>query len=387
MIALIRAELRKNWKTKKFLIAILCFLCFMACSYILCLQKDTRYHQEKALDLHYEYAVADSVGGELLFQMSSMKVEEEPPTMRASYNLWQKAYQLTYDFIYLRQAPEYFGDDVVTRGMYDQSKAIYDVRTSPYYKNELDASERSLQDVKNDIHVYTYLRKHKINAYSSPYEPTLANFIVQLFQNEAIILLIMVSAFFIIDSICHDFDSGSYKNVYIVPLKRSRIMGAKVVSSIMMISLSFIISLLLFSLIPLFQHGMGSFQYPYMLHDQMILYAALLGKLFPFLLLVLVFYMAVCVLAASIFKNTTNAMLCMSGVLLIVYLSVQFFGIHNSLITWLPFYYLYPLDIISGGYDYSLLFCYLFCVAALICVVLFYHRKLEKVDLKGSDAS
>lgn len=387
MIALIRAELRKNWKTKKFLVAILCFVIYMACSYIFCLQKDQAYYHEQTQNLIYENTVTGSISGTLLMQLQNTPYDEEPEGLRESFNLWKTAHDEVYRWTMLRQADEYYGFDLVGDAAYLRSKAMIAVRTSDLYKKELEGSGQSIRDVQDDLDYFTYLKKHKMPMYRTPYEPNLLNFIVQLFQNETIILLIMVSAFFIIDQICQDFECGSYKNIYALPWKRSTIMSAKVISSLVMITIAFFVALILFSWVPLMQYGVGSIQYPYVFDHMLITYLPLLGKMIPFVLLIMLFYMTVCVIAANVFKNTTNTLLFMTGILLVVYLGVQFFGLHNPWITWLPFFYIYPFDVVFEGYDYAYLVCMVISLVAVALMYLFFWRKMEKVDFKGSDAS
>lgn len=387
MIALIKAELRKNWKTRKFLVAVLCFLIFMGCSYSFCLQKDQEYYDDQTQQLHYENSIAQPLAKMLMNELQATAFEKEPPGLRERAYMWYDAAEEINRWAMLRQSGDYFGYEKITDAANRHSNVVISLRTNEWYQQELDGSGQTLQDVKDDQKYFSYMKEHQINMYSTPYEPNLLNFIMMLFENEMIILLIMVSAFFLIDQICQDFDYGSYKNVYAIPCKRSTIMSAKVISSLIMISVSFFVALLLFAWIPYIQYGVGSMEYPYMRNHQLLTYLPLLTRTIPFVIVILLFYMTICVLVANLFKSTTNTLLFMSGILLIVYLEVQFFGLHHPLLTWLPFFYIYPLDVIFGGYDYSYWVCIAAGILSVIILYLIFCQKMEKTDLKGSGES
>lgn len=386
MIALIRAELRKNWKTGRFFIAILCFLCFMTCSYLLCIQKDRAYKNEQTLVLHYEHTVSSDIASTLLLQLQYTPYDQEEPGMRERYKQWNEVYNNVKDFAFLRQAPEYFGYDTIANGAYKRSKSVLEMCHSDIYDGELDESGQDVQDVQNDVTYYSYLAEHNISMYSTPYEPTLLNFILLLFQNETMILLIVVTAFIIADQICHDFDCGVYKTIYTSSLTRSNIMSAKIINSFLLILCSFIVALSLFAIIPISQHGFGSLQYPYILQDNLITYLPLLMCVIPFVLMVLIFYLSICTIVATLLKNTTNTLLFVSGILIGVYFIVQFFGFDLPYITWLPIFYLYPLDIVSGGYSFSYLICSIICLFSIVMMYIFSIKTLEHIDLQGNEA-
>lgn len=383
----LRAELRKSWKTKKFMNAILCFLAFMSCSYIFCIQKDLQYNQELVLTLHYQNRVTNEKAGELLFELQHTPVELEKPGMRERYNLLAESNQASYSWSMERQAPTYFGWDKITKAAHLSFVELNDLMISDYYEGELDDGEQSLQDVEDNLAYYTYLVEHDIPMYSSPYQPTLLNFFVQIFQNETMILFIMIAAFIMADQICHDFDHGTYKLLYALPLSRMKVMCIKVCNAMIIMIIAFILAFLIFAAIPLLQQGLGSFNHPYMVNHTIISYLPLCMKMIPLTLLVMLFYMSVCTLLSTTFKNTTNTLLIMSGILLMVYLSGQFFGLHNQMITWLPFFYLYPLEIISGGFDFSYVWCCIICILMIVMMIIYFNRRLEKRDLKGSEAS
>lgn len=387
MRALIHAELRKNWKTHRFLTAFLCFLIFMGCAYSFCEQRDSAYHQEEAQELHYENMIIQPLAGYLRHKIQYTKESQETKELRERYTMWDAAATSATAYAIDRQDLENVGRESLTYSAYRYAQAIYHARTSPYYADELIESSYSLQYIKDQMQYYSYMQKHGIFLYTSPYEPTLANFVVQLFQNETLILLIIIFAFFIIEQICQDFDHGTYKNVYALPYRRSSIMAAKIISAILMLISAFIASILVFGWIPLLEHGAGSLQYPYVVNGTLMTCLPYLGLMVLFTLGVLLFYMAICVLCANVFRNTTNAMLCMSGVLFVVYLCVQMFGMHNPIVTWMPFFYLFPMEITIGSFDYSYLFCMGICIITLAALYILYHKMLEQIDLEGSEAS
>lgn len=382
MIALIRAELRKNWKTKKFLIAILCFICLMACSYFMCLRKGQVYHYEEGRQLADNFRSYSSKTEELKKKLSTYKTEAAEPTgLRKEYETWKEAAEASQNYLYMRQSPEYFGWDKITESMERYSRAINALSAYAY-----EVSEEERLDFKNDVTLYTYMLEHGIDAYSSPFEPNFMNFIVQMFQNESIILLIIIAAFFIVEQICQDFDYGSYKNIYIVPYKRSAIMSAKIISATIMMAISLVVSFIVFSCVPLMTYGLGSAQYMYIFNHQLVGYFSYMARVVSLLMLILVFYMAFCVILSNIFKNVSNAMLAVAGTLIAVYLCVKFFGL-NPIFAWLPLFYLYPMEIAFAMYPYPWYVCVGLCMAALFGMYMLFRYRLEKADLKGSEAS
>lgn len=387
MIVLVQAELRKCWKTRKMIIAMLCFSSFMGCAYLFSMQRNEQTHQIESMQLGQENMIAGTLFTDLEREIQNTPESKVTPKLRARFEMWKEAGEASYDYSMLRQAPEYFGWDKISAASLRRCNALQDIFSSEYYQGEFDNTMVTKESVERDIEYFNYLKEHNLQMSYSIYEPNLCNFIMQIFQNETMVLLIIISAFFLVDQLCQDFDYGSYKNIYITPKKRTHLMIAKVLSSLCMNAIAFVVALALFSIIPLSQHGFGSLIYPYMLNGQMILFITLFMKTMGLMLLVLLFYLSICVIGAVVFKNTTNTLLLMSGLIVFVYLCFKLFGMQIPILSWIPLFYLFPYEIITNQYMVPLWLCITICIVSIILMYIAFHKYIETSDLEGSAAS
>ena len=98
----------------------------------------------------------------------------------------------------------------------------------------------------------------------------------------------------------------------------------------------------------------------------------------------LLFFAAVCVIAANVFKNTTNTLLLIAALLIVQYLVNMFFKVHLWY-GWLPIFYLEPFEIVMGNYPLSSFACMGICLAFIIVLWLLFIKVIKWLDLKGSE--
>lgn len=384
MVKLVQAELRKSWKMHRFLMAVLCFLCFMGCAYAFDIHKGLAYHYQETPNIRLNYDVARNRFVELNTIVKFSPADQITPEIREKRDLWEDTYNKIYRYLLLRQ--EYEGyTDRITQVAYDSAASIYDMRTHAYYEGEFEETGITLKQVKLEKEYYQYMLEHDIVMYENGNEPTVCNFLIYMFQNETMILFVIIAAFFLVDAICSDFDGNCYTLVYTQPHSRIRMMCAKVISVLIMLTLSFVAAFVLFSPWLLFQHGFGYLDYPYIVGNEILSYGQFLGRIALLVIMTLLFFAAVCVIAANVFKNTTNTLLLIAALLIVQYLVNMFFKVHLWY-GWLPIFYLEPFEIVMGNYPLSSFACMGICLAFIIVLWLLFVKVIKWLDLKGSEA-
>ena len=186
------------------------------------------------------------------------------------------------------------------------------------------------------------------------------------------------------DQICHDYDSGTYKTIYSQPISRKKLIIAKVSAAAAVILLTLPAALAVFSVVPLSAYGMGSSAYPYIVHTyDVVSWTWLLQRILPFSLLVILFYMTVAALLASWQKTISNTMLCIGSLLILIYFLIRIFGYSIPLFSWIPFFYIYPMEIAAHDFTLDLLPCTILCIAGSLVFFLLHIFIIEKRDLEG----
>ena len=243
------------------------------------------------MQLHYENPVADNQCQTLLFNLQRTPKEEEAPKQREEAYLRCDIQYATSSWTNMQHSPEYF--DWHDNVRYAKERAL------GYQKlQELGLSMDMVKELgitKDTLHrdhtYYAYFLNHDIKPYTSPYEPTLLDFLMQIVQQDTMLLLLLVVGVLMADQICHDFESGTYKLIYSMPISRGTLLIAKLLTASFVILLSFTIALLLFSILPLLQHGLGSMQYPYIVRSyEVSTWSSLMIKAVPLSMLVVLCY-------------------------------------------------------------------------------------------------
>ena len=384
MRALLYAEIRKSWKAKRSLVSVLAFLCFFAAVYAIALKKERAYGDALVMQLHYENPVADNQCQTLLFNLQRTPKEEEAPKQREEAYLWCDIQYATSSWTNMQQSPEYFDWHDTIR--YAKERALG-------YQNlqELGLSMDMVKELgitKDTLHrdhtYYAYFLNHDIKPYTSPYEPTLLNFLMQIVQQDTMLLLLLVVGVLMADQICHDFESGTYKLIYSMPISRGTLLIAKLLTASFVILLSFTIALLLFSILPLLQHGLGSMQYPYIVRSyEVSTWSSLMIKAVPLSMLVVLCYMCAAAWLASWQKTVSNTLLCIGSLLLVIYFMMRIFGNSSLLFSWIPFFYLHPLEIAAQEYAANSTLCMMMCALWLPLLFVGTIHVINRSDLEG----
>ena len=155
-------------------------------------------------------------------------------------------------------------------------------------------------------------------------------------------------------------------------------------SAAAVILISFLAAFAMFSVIPLSTYGMGSSAYPYIVHTyDVVTWSWLLQRVLPFTFLVILFYMFVAALLASWQKTISNTMLCVGTLLILIYFLIRIFGFTIPLFSWIPFFYIYPIEIAAHEFVLKLLPCSLLCIISILVFFLLHICIIKKQDLEG----
>lgn len=384
MKALLCAEIRKSWKSKRFLLSILGFLCFFGAVYVISLQKEKAYEDELIMQLHYENPVASERCLTLMHILQITAKEKETPHQKEEAYLWCDIQDATSSWTNMRQSPDYFDWHDTLRYAAQRPllyRSLIELESSVDLLKELGISKATLN---TDHSYYQYFLDHDIQPYTSPYEPTLLNFLLQIFQQDTMLLLLLVVCMLMADQICHDYESGTYKLIYSMPISRRTLMIAKILSASFVILVSFFAALALFSIPLLALHGLGSMQYPYVIHsDTVVSWSWLMIRAVPVTLLVSICYMSAAILLASWQKTVSNTMLCIGSILIILYFTMRIFDTSFFLFSWIPFFYLYPLDIAAQAYAADSITCTLICLLWVPVLFAYTIHMINRSDLEG----
>lgn len=381
---IIFAELRKSWKGKRVLAAFAAFLCFFSVVYAYSLQKAKSYEDDSIMQLHYQNAIIGTRCGELMFQLQYTPVDQEQPQQREEANSWCEVNENLYSWTYLRQAPEYFDWQNTNAYALGRATSLLDLIDKGYYHDELKEYGITKKTLETDRDYYSYFQTHDLKPYTTPYEPNLLNFILQIFQHDTMLLLMVVVSLLMADQICHDYDSGTYKNIYSQPISREKLVVAKASSAAAVILITFVAALAVFSILPLAAYGLGSAAYPYIVHTyDVVTWSWLLVRVLPFTFLVILFYMFVAALFASWQKTISNTMLCIGSLLILIYFLIRIFGYSIPLFSWIPFFYVYPIEIAAHDFALDLLPCAILCGIGIFIFFLMHIFIIKKRDLEG----
>ena len=153
MVKLVQAELRKSWKMHRFLMAVLCFLCFMGCAYAFDIHKGLAYHYQETPNVRLNYDAARNRFVELNTIVKFSPADQITPEIREKRDLWEDTYNKIYRYLLLRQ--EYEGyTDRITQVAYDSAASIYDMRTHAYYEGEFEETGITLKQAKLEKEYY-----------------------------------------------------------------------------------------------------------------------------------------------------------------------------------------------------------------------------------------
>ena len=319
-----------------------------------------------------------------MYTLQNTPVEKEKPGQREEAYGWCNVTDNVSSWTYLRQAPEYFDWHNTNAYAIGRAETLLALMDRGYYHDELKGYGVTKKTLDTDRAYYRYFEAQDIPPYTTPYEPNLLNFILQMFQHDTMLLLMVVVSLLMADQICHDYDSGTYKAIYSQPISRKKLIIAKVSAAAAVILLTLPAALAVFSVVPLSAYGMGSSAYPYIVHTyDVVSWTWLLQRILPFSLLVILFYMTVAALLASWQKTISNTMLCIGSLLILIYFLIRIFGYSIPLFSWIPFFYIYPMEIAAHDFTLDLLPCTILCIAGSLVFFLLHIFIIEKRDLEG----
>lgn len=381
---MILAELRRSWKGRRILAAFAAFLCFFSVVYALSLQKAKSYEDDLIIQLHNQNTIIGTRCGDLMHELQFTPNNQEKPGQREEAYGWCEINDNLYSWTLMRQASEYYDWQNINAYAIGRAESLLSMMDHGFYHDELKDYGITRKSLETDRDFYRYFQEQNIPPYTTPYEPNLLNFLLQIFQQDTMLLLMVVVMLLMADQICHDYESGAFKTIYSQPIAREKLMIAKVISATIVILVAFLASLALFSILPLTTYGMGSSAYPYVVHTYDVMpWSGLMVRVIPFTFLVLVFYMMVAALLASWQKTISNTMLCAGSVLILIYFLIRIFGSSLPLFSWVPFFYMAPIEIVTHDFALDLLPCTALCIAGILLFFILNIIVVKRKDLEG----
>lgn len=379
-------ELRKSWKSKHLIILLLAFLCFFAFVYNSCLSSAKTEYRNLLINQRIDNAVIGSRYSQLKYEVEYTPVNERRENLLEEYYAWKDICENYYDFIIERFDPMFFEDNESVTHAYQFYHALYECMENGIYQGELDHLEGyTKKEVKTNMHFYKYLLDKDIDPYIHTTDPNLANFIMQLFDRDHLFLLIVLASAFLIYQLTHDIENGTYKYIYTIPKQRWKVLFQKIVSNYIIVGVAFILSLGLFSIIPITQYGIGSFNYPYFITTtNLAYYMPLFMKSLIIFLLMLFLFMLLGTLMSFIAKLFSKALSFTGAIFVCVYFALRLFGNH-IVFAWLPFFYLNVKDIAGNHYVIPYWSCLVMLIVAILLLAFISYRYIEKMDMEGSD--
>lgn len=384
MHKILGAELRRSWKGKRLLAAVLCFLCYFGAVFVMSLHNQKVYEDDLIMQLHNENTIIGGKCGELLFTLQRTPNDQEKPGQREEMQAWCEVGSNVDSWAVERQSPEYFDWQKIYFYAKERATSFLKLMEKGFYHDELADYGVDKKGLQRDEHYWNYFLTHDLKPYESPYEPNLMNFLLQIFQKDTMFLLMVVVSLLMIDQICHDYDCGTYKVIYSLPISRSKLVAGKIISAMLVVLTAFLCALALFSIVPLAVYGVGSTIYPYIVNTyDIMLWGDLMKQIVPFTLLIMLFYMMLAALFASLWKTMSNSMLCMGTLLICVYFAVRIFGNTSLWVSWSPCFYLYPIEIASHNFASSLTSCILITIVWIISAFVLYLQVMKRKDLEA----
>ena len=154
-----------------------------------------------------------------MYTLQNTPVEKEKPGQREEAYGWCNVTDNVSSWTYLRQAPEYFDWHNTNAYAIGRAETLLALMDRGYYHDELKGYGVTRKTLETDRAYYRYFEAQDIPPYTTPYEPNLLNFILQMFQHDTMLLLMVVVSLLMADQICHDYDSGTHKTIYRFPEK------------------------------------------------------------------------------------------------------------------------------------------------------------------------
>lgn len=189
------------------------------------------------------------------------------------------------------------------------------------------------------LEVKRHLRQNSITPLSSPYEMTGHNFLSRMFAYPGFLIWLAVATFLTIDVFPLDITSGTYKNIYTTPYKRSSILLAKWFSSVINVLGVFIVCTVAFTTYFYVSSNFGNRYYPIMFGSSGIIpwSSAILYQL-PMFLLTLILTVTLVQFITMQIKETNESFVVILSIVLFDFIIRGFIPLNNK------FWYIYPLS-------------------------------------------
>lgn len=315
---LIEFELLKLLKNKKMIFIVLsCFLfsiLFVGYNHY----QHNRYVEDMILSLQSDNTIAN----QKVEYLNKLKVLDEPHKELLEY--WGKeAVSTSYLKIYYSSPKLFEWEDILKQTNSRNSNLIIGYQKE-YISIYTQSTESKIKDLENGTILNNYLLEHNIEPLLSPNYPSASNLIYLLNSKEAMLIMMILFVVSIVDIFSGEIESGAYKLTYTSPYSRIQIIQAKILVSLIFVSILYILIPVFVLIISSIITGYGSLEYPILINIlgefQVIPVVKFIQLSLIYYWFLLIFFVFLCSLIFIFFKESTSIISVFSGLFLIVFL-------------------------------------------------------------------
>lgn len=319
----------------------------------------------------------------ILKDMDSQSAEYDALFKRVSYTQNAGLQELTIGKLYSG------GQEKDFRAINTSQNNIYALMLAAYESDVITDDDLIFENLRIDEiqakHRYTeVLKDYEGDLYLNAYSIDGANAIRLLFSGKHLYALTLLILFSFVDMFTQDLEDGSYKLIYVMPLKRRRVIVAKTLVAVLSTLALIVIILAIYLAIAITIGGVGDFQYP--------VYAAVIEAstlpIATYMVIGTVFWMLVSVsmvtflLWVSIRMRRPNVSM---AVLTTIYASLAlltyFVNQESVLQRWMPFNYLFFGQVMDGFFNMSVTYGLSVNGLMILLSLALAFKTIEKVDL------
>ncbi len=385
-LQVIKAEIRRNVKNKRLLIMIITFLCFFTFVYGSAISTMNRKQYDEKLSIPFIFNVSQQKATQLEFEIQHTPADQERPGLRQEFELWMALLDNYKTWTYEHTQLSYYGWENATKAIHDFNQLLYEGFETKVYQDEFKSQGYTKQVAKANMDYYRYFLDHNIQPYTNDSQPNFANFITLLLRDNAFFLFLIIGCIFTIQLISYDYDSSTYKIQFSAPISRNKFVMSKIIASFSLLLIAFLIALVLFAALPISQYGLGNFQYPYLIDNQMATYATTTVLAIVLAIAVLALYLAIAYLITIFLSQFSNALIAIGSLMVIVYFLIRLLGT-TQFFAFIPLFYITPFTIAMNAYPLHYGICLLLTIAATLLILTLCAYQMKRKDLKGSELS
>ena len=382
MINLIIFETKKFFNRKKNIFSIALFLVLVIVFVFLNLSLEEQYKRSEVTSIDFQI---DSL------KESLSKVESEISRLPENDNLKVIKSDYEEELDLLKDTKVALANKEYHRVL--ENKIKMDKLLLKGIESENTISSKSIKEIEESIQINTYLIENNIEPIFDQVSMQGFNFIRVFLNNPISIILIILIIILSADIMSSEFDSNTYKLLFIQPISRKKILLSKVLATIIIINvIIFTIIGVLFGILGII-NGFGNMNYPVKFYNNGITELIGIGKfiLLEFVILGIISTFT-CVLSlaiSSLNKSTSNSIAVMIIITIGAYM-ISSSGLINKIAHVNPFAYFNISSLLQGDlailYDnynvdfkFALLIIPILTIMILIANIVNFEKKYNSI--------